>query len=413
MRFALVSHIFSFVVIAIGCSALFGWIFDNATLKGIVPGLIAMNPMTAILFVLSAISLFLWRKGQTSQTARLYARLTAALVLLIAVIKFFSFFGVDLKIDQLFFTEALNRMTPVNRMAPNTTFNFILVGIALLILDRRTHRGRMPAQYASTLSLFIAFMAILGYIYQANYLYGVGSYIPMALNTAIAFLLLNISILFSHPTYGFTGILVSEDAGGDMARDLLPWGLEIPSILGYLRLLGERANLYDAQLGVTLFIVTIILLFVIIILRYAAMVDRIDRQQKKYIQELEAVHHLREEDNLRMHVLVEHLPDAVALVRPSGKIMALNEPLIELLSADEPKTITELFKPSQPLKTAELLSQLGVRPAKRLSKPFVHQLSDGSTISLIVTTTPMRHADEPPFAIMLTVKKQTEQKSSQ
>lgn len=43
----------------VGCLVLAGWEFDVEVLKRILPGLVAMNPITALTFILAGISLML------------------------------------------------------------------------------------------------------------------------------------------------------------------------------------------------------------------------------------------------------------------------------------------------------------------------------------------------------------------
>ncbi len=49
------------VAVFVGCMVLVGWTLDAGALKRILPGLVAMNPITAVGFVLAGISTWLLR----------------------------------------------------------------------------------------------------------------------------------------------------------------------------------------------------------------------------------------------------------------------------------------------------------------------------------------------------------------
>jgi hypothetical protein len=99
-------------------------------------------------------------------------------------------------------------------MAPNTAFNFLVSGVVLFLLNSP---GRRRLRLVQNLSLVVAFhslLALLGYVYSANYLHGVGSYVPMAVHTAGLFLLLALGVLFAQTNYGAMALFVSQTPGG-------------------------------------------------------------------------------------------------------------------------------------------------------------------------------------------------------
>ena len=78
-------------------------------------------------------------------------------------------------------------------------------------------------------------------------------------------LLLSIGILCARPDRGLTAVVMSDDAGGVLARRLLPAAVLIPPVLGWLRLGGEKAGWYSTELGLALSIVLNVLLFTALI----------------------------------------------------------------------------------------------------------------------------------------------------
>jgi diguanylate cyclase (GGDEF)-like protein len=101
-------------------------------------------------------------------------------------------------------------------------------------------------------ALIIPTLAIVGYAYGANSLYRIGPYTSIALHTALSFFVLALSVLAADTRHGFAKIATSDTAGGLVSRRLLP---TIPFLLfglGWLRLEGQRAGLYDLSFGLAL-----------------------------------------------------------------------------------------------------------------------------------------------------------------
>src|SRR5258708_35690068 len=86
------------IVIAVACAALVGWTLGIESLKRIFPGLVAMNPVTALLFIVAGSGVALVRHIPAARACALVPGLAGVLVLL----KYL--FGWDSRIDVLLFT---------------------------------------------------------------------------------------------------------------------------------------------------------------------------------------------------------------------------------------------------------------------------------------------------------------------
>jgi hypothetical protein len=172
----------SSVAIAVaGTVALTGWHFDEAALKSMVPGFVAMNPATALCFILSGFSLALLYTGAERPARRRFGQICASIVALVGCVKLAGIAsGWDSGIDRVLFSSKLDAYTPPNRMAPNTAFNFLLSGLALALIDAGAGAGRRPSKYLALVPLLLSFLALTGYTYEVRSFYGLGSYIPMA-----------------------------------------------------------------------------------------------------------------------------------------------------------------------------------------------------------------------------------------
>ncbi|MBS0271235.1 MAG: response regulator [Proteobacteria bacterium] len=151
---------------------------------------------TALCMSLSAIGLFLL-------TTR-FTYLTSIIGLIVSMFAFLvllqDLFQIDLKIDQLFvnFYYPLENTIP-GRMATQTTFNFILVGICLVLLSFSTTSARLVLANLILASLLLVTTgsAIFGYLLQYPQIYDWARHNPIAINTVVPFLLLSIGLILA------------------------------------------------------------------------------------------------------------------------------------------------------------------------------------------------------------------------
>ena len=268
------SRVASVFAVALGGAALLGWQLDLPALRAILPGHVAMNPMTALTFMLAAGSL--WLQAESSddrREIRWVARAAASLVVLVGVVTLAGYaVGGNLGLDQLLFRGRLG----TNRIAPNTGVNFVLLGTALLRLDWQSRPGLWPAQFVLLVPITISLTSLLGYVYGVGALYGVARYIPMSLPTAIAFLALSVGALWARPQRGLVAVVTGDHPGGVLARRLLPAAIFIPVFLGWLRLVSERRGLVPTELGLAIVVVLTILLFSALIWATSRSLNRAD-----------------------------------------------------------------------------------------------------------------------------------------
>ena len=276
-----------------GMLVLFGWALDITILKSVVPGLVSMKANTAACFVLTGLSLFLLTRergpGGQHRSAEIISRIAAGTVVLISgltVVEFAA--GWNLRIDQLLFYEPPGTPGTVypGRMAINTAVSFLLAGAALLWPDRETRRRSRPAEWLSLLLGGIAWTALIGYAYSVKLPDPLVGTTPMALHTAIAFVLLAAGILCARPDRGIMALATAESMGGLVTRRFLPVAIVVPILLGWLRLLGQRAGYYGTEFGVALFTSSNIVIFVLFILASSRQLDRFDARRRRAEEEI-------------------------------------------------------------------------------------------------------------------------------
>jgi PAS domain S-box-containing protein len=367
-----------------GGLALAGWILDQDALQSLVPGLVAMNPATAITFILAGASLALLEAETAGPRRRRTGQACAAAVALVGLIQLGGcVLGRDPGLDQLLFRAELGD----NRMAPNTAMNFLLVGLALLLLDAETRRGRRPAQGLALLAAAGAFTGLIGYAYGVTALYGVASYIPMALNTALAFTVLAVGVLAARPDRGLMRLITSDRLGGQLARRLLPAAVGVPAILGWLGLAGEAAGLYDRSVGVALFTVASAAVLTLVVLLTTAALDRADAERRQAEAALR-------EAAANVQDLYDHAPCGYHSLDRNGTIIAINATELRWLGCTRDEVVGRL-------RFTDLLTDEGRRTFQEnfprfLERGQVHDLAfdlvrkDGTTLPVTLSATAIR-----------------------
>ncbi len=257
-----------FAVVALSCLVLYGWMLHIDFLMSVAFGLVTMKANTAVGLALSAISLWLQLPAEPSARRRYIARFVALLVVLIGVATLSEYLsGVNLHIDEILFRDpdGSHGTSAPGRLAPTTATAFITIGLALLLLDWKTKKGRRPAQLLSLWTGLVAMLAICGYIYHASALYRIFLYTQVAVHTAAALLVLSVAVFFSRPRDGLAGDLTGPGSGSVMARGLLPAIFFIPIGLGWILLREQLAGMYGADLGVALYACITIFVFAVLI----------------------------------------------------------------------------------------------------------------------------------------------------
>jgi signal transduction histidine kinase len=276
------SLVTSGLTIAIALAVLIGWTFHFEVLKGFIPGSIAMNPVTAFCLLTAGISLLLLRRRYASEMQRLLGQMAASLVALVGALRLISIFsGWDFGMERSLVPDYSGDGTgPTEQLVLRTALSFLLTGASLLLLDVQTRRGRRPAEILTAITAVIAILALVGYSYGLIGYYTTANYVPTSLPGAIGFLLLATGILLARAGKGITGIIVSDTAGGMLARRLIPLAILLPIFLGALRLAGEQAGWYETKFGAAHAATAFIVLFLAAVWWTARILFRVDTDRK-------------------------------------------------------------------------------------------------------------------------------------
>jgi PAS domain S-box-containing protein len=250
------------ISLALGVSTLLGWVFDLSILKTAWPGLVSMPVNTAICFVLLGVALL---------APRVASIVAPSAVAALALLTVAEYFGLKLGLDQLFFrdTDPLSVTAP-GRPSVNTTVVLLFITAALLLAR---HAGRMAvaAQVMALAGGTVAWLAVLGYTSGTKELYGLPGHAPIAVHTALGFIVLAIGVLALRPEVGAVKLLTSKTATGSLLRRLAPVLILGPALLSWVRHLSTHGDHYAGQ---WLFVSGLIGLIVVALVTTARTVGR-------------------------------------------------------------------------------------------------------------------------------------------
>ena len=239
----------------IGASLLIGWSLDVRALMAVVPGQVTMKPNTAVCFVLSAVALAsLASPGGMAGRARLRA-VCAWLVIALAGSTLLEYLvGRGFGIDEALFHEPVlgSGSSHPGRMAPNSAFNFLLLGTAFLLSRSSWRHAARLTQGGLFGALFVTLLAALGYVYRAQVLVGLLSLNRMALHTIVGFVAVGSGLLVATSDRAWVGELWRTRSARAVASRLLPAALVVPVSVGAVVLTGYRVGLYDTAFAACL-----------------------------------------------------------------------------------------------------------------------------------------------------------------
>jgi signal transduction histidine kinase len=266
---------FTLITGLVGTLVLAGWVFNEENL--IYLGFFQpMAANTAFLFILSYAALrfeILKENSKYSPNAAFILTLTIGLI---ALISFFShFIDFSFNIHKIFSRES-------TEMPLLTAFNFIIISLALFFFRTKS----------IFLHLLVFFVFITSLYSFSNYVFG-GKEISeesfLILTTPLSsllFLIYCLGVIFSKPEEGFMILLTADSLAGTLIRRLLPIAILLPLALGWLRIWGERLDLYDKVSGISLYSTLNIIIFSSLIIWFSSKLLREESNKRKVEESL-------------------------------------------------------------------------------------------------------------------------------
>jgi len=386
VRFRSFSFLAGSFVIGVGCLVLAGWALESSFLKSLYPDLGLVKFNTALAFVLSGASVVLLQENAANGRRKMLAKVCALIVTLVGFLTICEYIsGQNLGVDQLIFRDivTVDESAP-GRMSMPTAISFLLLGFALLAIDSKGLKGYRISEFLAFAVMIVSASAVVEYVYGSTALYRLDVYLPMAPNTAFVLLVLCLGVCAARPDAGMVAIFTSDGIGGTIARRILPPVMLIPFLLGWLRLAGQWARLFDLQFGVGMLVISNIIFVTILILWNARALDRADTNRK-----------IAEERNAGLAAIVDSSQDAIIGKSLDGTIISWNKGAEQIYgyAAQEliGKNISMLLPPGVVDELTVILDRLN-RGESIDHYETLRRRQDGEIIHVSLSASPVKNA---------------------
>ena len=276
------------VTVLAGALVLWGWHTNDEYLKSFMHvSQVATHPLVAMQFILAGAALLLLQAEPLSRWRRSVGVVLGATVVVVAVLKLIGYqYNWERGVDTYLFYFKLGGY----RMSPNAAFSFLLIGLALVLMDVQVRGRAYLPQVCVIAATAIGLLSMSSYFHNVLLLYGIAGYVPVVPDTATEFLILCAGLLCARPHREPITTIISTTEGGSVARRLLPAAFAIPLALDWVRMQGEA--LYGYEFGLSLFTLLNILAFALLIWWNAASLARVDAERRHSEEQLQEQYRL-------------------------------------------------------------------------------------------------------------------------
>jgi PAS domain S-box-containing protein len=366
-----------------------GWRLGVMRVTDLAAGTAPMPPGAALAFILQGLGLACLTSMRT--TVQRAGQFLAILGGLIGTATGFEHVtGADLRVDQWLAGPDAGLIQ--QRMAPLSAASIVAMGLALYAV-------RLPpvwmSQFPALAVAMTAFVALIGHGYGTATLYSFGPYGAIGIHTAATFIVLAMGVIAVRDHDGITGLLRSPGPGGQLSRRFLPLAIVVPALIGWMRLMGQEAGLYDTAFGAALFAVILTVTLLIVTIRSAAWMDRADLQRQRTLSDLDSARREALEREVTLAAVVDSSDDAIVGSSVNGIIRTWNRGAERLYgySADEAIGLPmRVLVPPEQLAEFDGIVEACLAGQTIKNVQTVRLAKDGTPVVVSISASPIRSA---------------------
>jgi PAS domain S-box-containing protein len=289
-----------------------------------------MQPNTALALILLAIAILFTGAHQPASRRLPVPVVVGVVVSLLGLLTLAEYvFAVDLGMDNFFIDGSAAVGSYPGRPSPQTSANFALLGVSLIIHDVR----RLPIRIGQACALAVganAIVAATGYLFDTDRFYGFPMFEPaigMAVRAAASFVLLAGALLCTRTDDGAMAFIASDTRSSRMARQILFAGILAPPIVAAATRMGVLAGWYDVRVQASLFIVVIVGFMLRTTWKAARYAERDEYLARSAFEASETANaRLKKalDDRRIFEALIENSSDFIGIADPNGTPVYLN-----------------------------------------------------------------------------------------
>lgn len=225
------------------------WYFNTDVLRTALPRSDSMKPGAALGFVVCGLAIMLLGTSRR----KIVAVLSGILIALGGASIIAYALGVDVAFFSPMFGPADKTLhSGLGRMLPTSAVSFCLLGVGIAAGLSRHPLGRHTAFALFAAVLILAFGNLIGYLYEAPFLYFHDGPIRSAeVHSPISFALAALACLSAHPSVVLGELFIPESMTGANYRRLFPAAVLVPVAIGAAALVGLGSR-YGVQGAVAL-----------------------------------------------------------------------------------------------------------------------------------------------------------------
>ncbi|HKK41185.1 MAG TPA: ATP-binding protein [Bacteroidales bacterium] len=256
-----------------------GWIFDITLFKNYVPSWKHMRAITAVSFLLLALSLSAIQVHGKFKSKRLLIFISASIIVAIGLLTILSHIpGFRQSFENAEWPFLF--LSSGSRMSLLSGIIFVFFGLIIFLILKDNEYTTDWAHILILPVLMASYYVPVSYILNVYPLVSSPD-LPVSLISGISFTLMGLVVILIRPHTWLMKVFTTHNMGGIMARKLIPAMLILPIVIGWMRIKGERMEIFESEIGVVLVALVYSIFFIFFIWLAARSVNAIDVKRRE------------------------------------------------------------------------------------------------------------------------------------